>query len=234
MEFKLTKIDPYNSSLEDLEKEIERLKNLTEEYNGYQNAIKIFINSIYGACASPHFSGYNIYVAEAVTLQGQDVAKYASRTIDDYFMNMWHTDKKLHEKLGITYANKINEKTVTIYMDTDSVKKDSLVNTNLGIKTIEDWYNENMESAGNTLLGHESIKTNDKILNWKNNKGLYYANIKRIIRHKVNKTQWKIKTKSGKEIIVTNDHSLIIFRNSKQIEIKPNDIIKGDKVICIK
>jgi DNA polymerase elongation subunit (family B) len=120
MEFKLTNIDPYNCSTEELEKEIQKLNSIKEEYAGREQAIKVFINSIYGACASPYFVGYNIYVAEAVTLQGQDVAKYASKTIDDYFMNVWHLDKKLHEQLGITYANKITEKTVTIYMDTDS------------------------------------------------------------------------------------------------------------------
>lgn len=234
MEFKLTTIDPINCSLENLEKEINRLKSLKEEYFNLEQSIKIFINSIYGACASPYFIGYNIYVAEAVTLQGQDVAKYASKTIDEYFMNVWHIDKELHEQLGITYANKINEKTVTIYMDTDSVKNDSIVNTSSGIKSIEQWYNENKQTAGNTIYGHESVKTNDKILNWKDNNELYYADVKRIIRHKVNKTKWKIKTKTGKEVIVTNDHSLIVFRNNKQIKIKPRHIIKGDKIICIK
>jgi len=120
MEFKLTNINTNTCSFEELEQEIQRLKNISEQYNGIQNSIKVLINSIYGACASPHFIGFNVNVAEAVTLQGQDVAKYASRIIDDYFMNVWHTDKKLHEQLGITYANKINEKTFTIYQDTDS------------------------------------------------------------------------------------------------------------------
>jgi len=120
MEFKLTKIDPQNCSIEELEKEIARLKSLKEEYFNLEQSIKIWINSVYGACASVYFIGYNINVAEAVTLQGQDVAKYASKTIDEYFMNVWHLDKKLHEQLGITYANKINEKTMIIYVDTDS------------------------------------------------------------------------------------------------------------------
>jgi DNA polymerase elongation subunit (family B) len=234
MEFKLVKVDPYACSIEELETEIERLKSLKEEYDCIQDSIKRFINSVYGATGSAYFSCYNVNVAEAVTLQGQDVAKYASRSIDEYFMEMWHADKQLHMALGITRANKINEKTLTIYMDTDSVKNNSIVNTSSGIKSIEQWYNENKESAGNTLMGHESVKTDNKILNWEDNKGLYYANVKRIIRHKVNKTQWKIKTKSGKEIIVTNDHSLIIFRNNQKIEIKPKNILISDKVICVK
>ena len=38
--------------------------------------------------------GYNIHVAEAVTLQGQDLIKYANSVLDDYFMNHWHLDKE--------------------------------------------------------------------------------------------------------------------------------------------
>jgi hypothetical protein len=234
MEFKLTTIDPYNCSIEQLEEEIRRLNLLKEEYTGLEQSIKVFLNSIYGAAGSPWFEGYNVNLAEAVTLQGQDLAKYASKAIDEYFMTMWHLDTELHTALGLTRVNKLNEKTLTIYMDTDSIHKDSFVTTISGIKTIEQWYNENKELAGNTLLGHESVKTDDKILNWKNNKGLYYVNVKRIIRHKVTKSKWKIKTKSGKEIIVTNDHSLIVFRNNQQTEIKPKDILVGDKVICVK
>ena len=234
MELKLTKIDPHNCSIEELETEIDRLKLLKEEYFNLEQSIKIFINSIYGAVGSPYFECYNMFLAEAVTLQGQDVAKFASGVIDDYFLTMWHKDTELHKALGITYANKIMAKTLTIYMDTDSVVSSSVINTNSGIKSIENWYNENIESAGNTIVGHKSVNTDDKILNWSKESGLYYANVKRIIRHKVSKPKWKIKTKSGKEIIVTNNHSIIVFRDNKQIDVKPKDILKTDKVICIK
>jgi DNA polymerase elongation subunit (family B) len=117
--FKLTKVDPFVCSVEELEKEIERLKDLSNEYNTYQNSIKVLINSIYGACASPYFVGYDINIAEAVTLQGQDLIKYANKVFDDYFMNIWHADTELHSKLGLTRVNKIMQG-VGIYNDTDS------------------------------------------------------------------------------------------------------------------
>jgi hypothetical protein len=239
MEFKLTQIDPHNCNIDELKKEIERLSNLKEEYNGLQNSIKVFLNSIYGACASPYFVGFNVNVAEAITLQGQDIAKFASKIIDDYFINEWHLDKSLHVSLGITYANKINEKTVTVYMDTDSLASNSLlttynINKEIKIISIENWYNQNKNSAGTTSIGHESVKTEDKILNWSSDKNLYLAPVKRIIRHKVTKSKWKLKTKSGKKIEVTGDHSLVVFRNNVKLEIKPKDILLGDKVICIK
>ena len=57
--------------------------------------------------------------------------------------------------------------------------------------------------------------------------------MKRIIRHKVTKTKWKLKTKSGKEIIVTNDHSMIVFRNDEKLTIRPSEILKTDKILTV-
>jgi len=79
------------------------------------------------------------------------------------------------------------------------------------------------------------VFTNSKVLNYDDNKQkLYYAPIKRIIRHKVSKPKWKLRTKSGKEIIVTNDHSMIVFRNAKKLEVKPSEILKTDKILSVK
>lgn len=120
MTFNLVKVNPYECSIDDLKEEIERLKSIKEEYYNLEQSVKIFINSVYGACASPYFVGYNINVAEAVTLQGQDLIKYANTVIDEYFINHWHLDKELHKSLGLTYVNPIKEKSVVVYNDTDS------------------------------------------------------------------------------------------------------------------
>ena len=125
---------------------------------------------------------------------------------------------------------------ITVYGDTDSVEDQSIIKTNKGEYTIEELYNKNIinGSAGNTIKGHESVKCNETVLNWNKDKELYYAPIKRIIRHKVTKEKWRLKTKGGKEIIVTNDHSMIVFRNGQKIEIKPKNILKTDKILIIK
>jgi len=124
---------------------------------------------------------------------------------------------------------------IIIYGDTDSTDKNTIIPTDKGEKTIEDFYNENirMGSAGITLKGHESVKTDDKILNYDND-GLYYAPVKRIIRHKVSKSKWKLKIKSGKEIIITNDHSMIVFRDGIKLEVKPSKILKTDKILSVR
>lgn len=58
--------------------------------------------------------------------------------------------------------------------------------------------------------------------------------IKYIMRHKVTKAKYKIKSKTGKEVIVTGDHSCMVIRNNKLISIKAKDIDpKIDKLVEI-
>lgn len=118
--------------------------------------------------------------------------------------------------------------------NTDSVSKDSIIYTEKhtdGI-SIEELYNECTEDAGNTLAGHESKRLNDdKVLNF--DKDLYYGETERIIRHKVSKPMWKITTESGKEVICTEDHSIMVFRNNEKIKVKPAEILPDDQVLCV-
>lgn len=114
-----TKINPAECTREEILKEIARLNYLMQEKANEEQAIKLFINSMYGATASPYFIGYNVKVAEAITLQGQDIIKFVSKAINRYFSDFWHRDASLHKQLGITKAEPVNEE-VTIYGDTDS------------------------------------------------------------------------------------------------------------------
>ena len=81
------------------------------------------------------------------------------------------------------------------------------------------------------MAGHESNLCNVRILNYSENNGLYYANAKRVIRHKVSKKKWALGTQSGKCIIVTNDHSLVVFRKGKQVVCKPCEVLLTDMVL---
>lgn len=87
-----------------------------------QNAIKILINSFYGAFGNRYFYFHNNDIAQSITLQGQDLIKFSIKAINHYFLNMWHLDKELHERLGIDSAkiHKIDRESA-IYTDTDSV-----------------------------------------------------------------------------------------------------------------
>lgn len=189
-----------------------------------------------GAFATAYFVLFNNSVASSITAQGRDLTQTMDKVNEDYWYNQWQNDFELHTKLGIKDITPIDKSEhVSIYADTDSVDSNTIINTNNGKFTIEKWYNNNIinGSGGKTLKGHESVLSDDKILNYSDDGDIYYANTKRIIRHKVSKAKWKLKTKSGKEILVTNDHSMIVFRNGVKTEVKPSEILKSDKILTI-
>ena len=116
---KYCKINPETASKEEIAAEINRLTLLMNLKKNEEQAIKIFINSVYGATASPYFVGYNVRVAEAITLQGQEMIKFTQKIINRYFMEFWHRDKEVHQKLGLNRVDRIGRE-VTVYGDTDS------------------------------------------------------------------------------------------------------------------
>lgn len=120
MSFTYTQIDPETATPEEIKAEIDRMKQLSNEWKNEEQAIKILINSMYGALGNKWLVCFNPDVAEAVTLQGQNLIKHAEKVINHYFRNVWHKDKELHEKLGITGEVLEVKNPVTVYGDTDS------------------------------------------------------------------------------------------------------------------
>ena len=110
-----------------------------------QGAIKILINSIYGAFGNKWFYFYNIDIAQSITLQGQDMIKFANKAIDFYFKNRWHLDTELHDHLGVSkyQINQISESTIiAVYTDTDStyVNFEPALNSIEGLDLSDDEY----------------------------------------------------------------------------------------------
>jgi len=167
MELVHSQIDPENATPQEIKSEIARLQQIANDKGNEEQGIKIFINSIYGACASPYFVGYNTKIAEAITLQGQDMIKYATNILNRYFMDFWHKDKDLHKELGIKNpVNKIS-KEVVVYGDTDStyISFEDVVascgwdNTD-GKDFIIDIYNKRLEGYINTCFKRYGDKYN--------------------------------------------------------------------------
>lgn len=101
--------------MEDITKQIKKL-------DLKQNAVKILINSIYGAFGNKWFYFYNPDIAQSITLQGQDLIKFSIKAVNYYFQEKWHLDTELHQILKID-GYKINkiEREAAIYTDTDSI-----------------------------------------------------------------------------------------------------------------
>ena len=137
MILKYSNIDPEKSSKDEIIEEIKRLNKIKDDNENLQMALKIFINSAYGAIGNQYFQCYNTDVAEAITAQGQDLLIYAMKSINKYFKDHWHKDTKLHSIMGITVSSQvIND--VTVYGDTDSV----YVSFEEVYKTVDVWHNE--------------------------------------------------------------------------------------------
>ena len=62
--------------------------------NGIQMALKIALNSLYGAMANPHFRYFNPDIAEGITMTGQCVIRYISEQIN-VFLNKELGTKKV-------------------------------------------------------------------------------------------------------------------------------------------
>lgn len=144
----------------------------------------------------------------------------------------------MNKMTGVSINNWINsqcgkeaslELSDVIQADTDSVTGDSIIYVN-GIKlTIEEYWDK---FHHNVTDDKQIIPiSGDKTLSFNtlNNK-IEEKNINYVMRHKTNKNMYRIKY-MGNEITVTEDHSIIIKREGKYLDIKPKDIIPGDTII---
>jgi len=84
-------------------KEIELLTNEIARLHNIQLTFKLFLNSAYGAMASPYFRYYDIRMAKAITMSGQLAIRWVSNHLDTYLKDKFKQEDKF------------------IYADTDSV-----------------------------------------------------------------------------------------------------------------
>jgi len=89
-------------------KEKEALKREATQLHNQQMAIKIAMNSLYGATANIYFLYYINAMAEAITTSGQLSIRYAQKSVNAYLNKILKTD----------------DKDYIIYIDTDSIYVD--------------------------------------------------------------------------------------------------------------
>jgi DNA polymerase elongation subunit (family B) len=177
-----------------------------------QYALKILLNAGYGAFANEWFSMYDIRLAKSITYTSQLVIKWMKQYVK--------------EKLNLS----------AIYSDTDSCEGNTIINSKkYGKIYISDYYDkitgiEEYRKKENII---KYIIDADKILSFNIDKKIIeYQKSNYIMKHKVKKKLYKIKTGQN-EIIITEDHSIIVNRNNEYVSIKPKDVLKMDKIIEI-
>ena len=110
----------------------------------------------------------------------------------------------------------------------------TILKTSIGDISIGDLYDQYTDETLELKTNKDSVRTLTKLIKSASFDGdkVVYNDIKYIMKHKVKKRMFRIKSKDN-YVDVTEDHSVIINRNGKVMSIKPIDIIKGDKIIEI-
>ena len=86
------KQDLENLDKSDKLRKFELEKRITQ-YDNEQLAIKILMNSLYGALSNTYFRYYDIRMAEAITVSGQLSIRWAERTVNEYLRKLLGTKK---------------------------------------------------------------------------------------------------------------------------------------------
>ena len=108
-----------NLTIDELEALYTKYETLSNKFTAYEQAVKLSLNSIYGAFGNKWFHFFDIDIAESITLQGQNAILYSENILNKYFLEFWHKDTEIHTKLGITVRHQL-VKPAVIYIDTDS------------------------------------------------------------------------------------------------------------------
>lgn len=197
----------------DLKFELDRLDMVQYSY-------KIQINSAYGALGAAFFPAGDTDVAASITATGKATVKKS-----------YEIAKQFAIEQGVK-----SEKAASIVVggDTDSVVGDTIINVNSKPITIADYYNSivpNYIKCDDINKNYiKRVDNGDVALAYDN--GIVQNKIKHVMKHTVKKRMYKIKC-NGKEVIMTEDHSIIVNRNGKNISVSPKDILKGDRLICL-
>jgi DNA polymerase elongation subunit (family B) len=197
-----------------------------EHYDLLQLTKKISMNSLYGSLLNVAFRFGDERMGASVTATGRAITTHMIETLGELLTGKREPLIKASEldedgKYVHTYST---PSSAIIYGDTDSVDKDSVVDTSIGKSSIESVFdafnikkrtNENREFAFNSSEVTTPCYVNEKI---------EHRPILAIYRHKVTKKKFKITLANGKSVIVTEDHSVMVMRDGVLTEVKPKDI----------
>jgi DNA polymerase I len=166
-------------------------------------ALKVLMNSFWGAVASPAYRMYNQQIGNAIT-------SFARFTIQ--------TSAKEIEKEGyqVIYGDSITkDRFVTMLID------GKLIIKNIG-ELFDDHKSETKVIRSKQVIDLSKTDIKALTVNPKTLK-IEFKQINKIIRHKTNKKIYRINQKYG-ETICSEDHSLMIKENNRLVEVTPKEL----------
>jgi len=110
--------------------EVYRIERDISRYENQQTAVKILLNSLYGALGNKYFRYFTMEIAEGITLSGQMIIRWAEKAVNDYLNKALKNEKYKDYVIAIdtdsVYANlsdivktsKLTDKTeITNFLD---------------------------------------------------------------------------------------------------------------------
>ena len=198
-------------------KRIEELKAKKEELqlkanNAYitQLAIKLLLNSVYGATGTKYFPLYDLDIAEATTIGGKTATKEMVNYVNKYLNRIINSDQSQN---------------FIVAGDTDSVVGSTVLNG----KTIEEIFIEAKRSGEVDHLQNGTEVVFPKQEHCFSLGGL--TKILNVSRHRVSKERWMVSV-GNQEAEMTCDHSVMVYRDGEVIEVKPSQIKRSDCLIA--
>lgn len=169
---------------------------------------------MYGAVGNSASLYYDNRIAQSTTLTGRCIVRHMASKINQVIAGDYN-----HKGHSIVYG--------------DSVTGDTVIRTDSGNMTIEQLFHECVEHcivgekeyglwSQSTVIGFNGHDM-EPVMSW----------IEAVMRHKTRKKLYRVTTANGKEVTVTEDHSLMIDRDGFLIECKPQEIQEGDNIITL-
>jgi len=204
--------------LQAMKKKAEEAGNATEKafWDKRQLVKKINLNSLYGAILNPGCRFFDKRIGQSTTLTGRQIVKHMSAEVNKTITGEYdHVGKAV------------------IYGDTDSCEGTSLIETSLGTLTIEELF-DMCENKTNNRDKEYAIDENIMVMSYDIAKNEpYMGHINYVYRHKVEKDMYEIEDSNGNIVTVTEDHSVMVEREGKLLEVKPVDINIDDIILTL-
>jgi len=222
-------------------------------YDRLQFVTKIRLNSTYGALTNYNFRFFKLEAGESVTGTGRMILRHQCRKVSELLGGPYNTNFPLYETVkeciehgcspdlalhGPVFKGEFPSESI-VYGD--SVAHDSKIYTNIGLCNICNLFNETEIIINNKEYYHPSnlqVLTYDEVL-----QDSCYKSVKYVMRHKTAKQMYRVCISNTNFIDVTEDHSLIGYRNTnvwkpgetRLINVKPEEIgIIANSLIFLK
>lgn len=188
-------------------------KSQEEYWDKRQLVRKLNLNSLYGAILQAGCRFFDKRIGQSTTLTGRQIAKHMASTVNEMI-----TGKPDYIGDAIIYG--------------DSVIGSTEIRTDSGIQTIESMFNSC--SSITTSHGKEYGCTSSKVAGFDPaTKQMVMSQPQYVMRHKTKKKLYKITTENGKSVTVTEDHSVMVYRDNNLIEVTPSDLLPTDVTVTI-